>query len=202
MGSSRRIVVGISGASGAIYGIRLLTALRACKGIEIHLVITSPAHQTIKLETEWDLRYVHSLAHVVYGNEDMAAAIASGSFPTNGMVIAPCSMHSLGEIACSSPAGLLTRAADVHLKERRALILMVRETPLHAGHLRNMLRASEMGAVVLPPMPAFYHHPRTIEEIIDHSIGKVLDILSIPHNLFPRWQYASGKEPAKTKLKK
>jgi flavin prenyltransferase len=188
MGFSRRIVVGVSGASGPIYGIRLLKVLRACKGIEIHLVITDSAQQTIKLETGWELEDVHKLAHVVYRNGDMAAAIASGSFPTNGMIVAPCSMHTLSEIACSSASGLLTRAADVHLKERRTLILMIRETPLHVGHLRNLLQAGEMGAVILPPIPAFYYHPKSIEDIVDHSIGKALDLLSIPHRLFRRWQ--------------
>ena len=128
------------------------------------------------------------LAHHVYDGRDMAASISSGSFPTDGMVVAPCSMHSLAEIAHASSSHLLTRAADVHLKERRKLILMVRETPLHLGHLRNMVQAAELGAIILPPVPAFYHRPKTIDDLVNHSIGKALDLLHVPHELFRRWQ--------------
>jgi len=184
----RRIVVGISGSSGPVYGIRLLEALRAGGSTEIHLVVTEAARRTIALETDRTLDMVSSLGHVVYDNGDLAASISSGSFLTDGMIIAPCSMRSLGEIAHSIPGSLMTRAADVHLKERRRLVLMVRETPLHAGHLRNMLLAAEAGAILLPPIPAFYHRPETIGDIIDHSVGKALDMLSVPHQLFERWR--------------
>lgn len=187
-GYTRRIVVGISGSSGPIYGIRMLEALRSTQDTEIHLVLTEAAHQTIRLETEWSPEDVLELGHVVYDNHDLAAGISSGSFPTDGMIIAPCSMRTLGEIAHSITSSLLTRAADVHLKERRRLILLVRETPLHLGHLRNMVLATEIGAIILPPIPAFYHRPQTIDDIINHSVGKALDLLSVPHQLFSGWQ--------------
>jgi polyprenyl P-hydroxybenzoate/phenylacrylic acid decarboxylase-like protein len=187
-GYSRRIVIGISGSSGPIYGVRTLEALRAAGDIEVHLIVTEAARQTILLETDWSPEEVLQIAHVVYENHDLAAAISSGSFPTDGMIIAPCSMRTLGEIAHSITSNLLTRAADVHLKERRRLILLVRETPLHLGHLRNMVLASEAGAVILPPIPAFYHHPQTVDDIVNHSVGKALDLLSIPHHLFKRWK--------------
>jgi len=187
-GFTRRIVVGISGSSGPVYGIRLLEALRATGNTEIHLVVTEAARQTIRLETEWSPEQVLELSHVRYDNRDLAAGIASGSFPTDGMIIAPCSMHTLAEVAHSLTSSLLTRAADVHLKERRRLILMVRETPLHVGHLRNMVLATEAGAVILPPIPAFYHSPKSIDDIVDQSVGKALDLLSIRHHLFKRWK--------------
>ena len=150
-GRSRRIVVGITGSSGPIYGIRALQILREHGDIEVHLVMTDAARKTISLETDWTLDDVRQLANVVHENPDLAASISSGSFPTDGMIIAPCSMHTLGEIAHSIAGNLLTRAADVHLKERRRLVLMVRETPLHLGHLRNLVAAAEAGAIVLPP---------------------------------------------------
>ncbi len=184
----RKIVVGISGSSGPIYGIRLLQALRAYEDIEIHLVLSDTARQTIALETDWKPDDVLKLGHVAYSNRNLAAAISSGSFRTDGMIIAPCSMHSLAEVAHSISSNLITRAADVHLKEHRSLILMVRETPLNLGHLRNMVLAAEMGAIILPPIPAFYPHPETIEDLINHSVGKALDLLSIPHQLFRRWR--------------
>ena len=189
-GFTRRIVVGISGSSSPIYGIRTLEALRASDGVQTHLVLTDAARRTIEIETGLSPADVEALAGVVHRNSDLAASISSGSFRTDGMIVAPCSMHSLGEIAHSISSQLLTRAADVHLKERRPLILMVRETPLHVGHLRNMVRAAEMGAVILPPIPAFYHRPRTIDDIVNHSVGKALDLLSIPHGLFRRWEGA------------
>ncbi len=178
----------MSGSSGPIYGIRTLEALRALGDVEIHLVVTEAAHRTIQLETEWSPEAVLKLGHVVHQNRDLAACISSGSFATDGMIIAPCSMHTLGEIAHSISSSLLTRAADVHLKERRRLVLLVRETPLHTGHLRNMLLAAEAGAVLLPPIPAFYHRPATIDDVINHSVGKALDLLSLPHRLFARWE--------------
>lgn len=184
----RRIVVGISGASSPVYGIRALEALRAEGETEIHLVLSDNARRTIEIETDLRPEDVESRAHVVHSNRDLASSISSGSFPTDGMIVAPCSMHALSEIAHSSTTQLLTRAADVHLKERRRLILMVRETPLHLGHLRNMTRATEIGAVILPPIPAFYHRPKSVDDIIDHSVGKALDLLGIPHRLFARWE--------------
>ncbi len=189
-GFTRRIVVGISGSSSPIYGIRILEALRRTGDIETHLVLTDAAHRTIELETDLSPADVEALAHVVHKNRDLAAAISSGSFHTDGMIVAPCSMHSLGEIAHAISSQLLTRAADVHLKERRPLILMVRETPLHLGHLRNMVLAAEMGAVILPPIPAFYHRPVTIDDLVNHSVGKALDLLAIRHELFHRWEGA------------
>ncbi len=184
----RRIVVGISGSSSPIYGIRTLEVLRDAGDTEIHLVLSETARRTVALETSRQVEDVIKLAHVVHDNRDLAASISSGSFHTDGMIVAPCSMRSLSEIAHSATSQLLTRAADIHLKERRRLILMVRETPLHLGHLRNMVLATEIGAIILPPVPAFYHKPRTIEDLIDHSVGKALDLLSIPHSLFKRWE--------------
>jgi polyprenyl P-hydroxybenzoate/phenylacrylic acid decarboxylase-like protein len=187
-GFVRRIVVGISGSSGSIYGIRTLETLRAEGGTEIHLVVTAAARKVIGLETGRRPEDVLSLAHAAYDESDLAACISSGSFHTDGMIIAPCSMRSLAEIAHGISATLLTRAADVHLKERRRLVLMVRETPLNLIHLGNMASVTKAGAVILPPIPAFYHHPQTIDEIINHSIGKALDVMSIPHQLFRPWE--------------
>lgn len=181
-----RIVVGISGASGAIYGVRLLQVLQEL-GVERHLVLSETAGQTIEYETPYHLDEVTALATQVYPVEDLAASISSGSFRTDGMVVAPCSIKTLSGIANSYNDNLLTRAADVTLKERRKLVLVVRETPLHLGHLRLMTAVTEMGAVVLPPMPAFYHKPRTVAEIIDQSIGKVLDQFGLEASLFSRW---------------
>ena len=185
---TRKIVVGISGSSGPVYGIRLLEALQATGDTEIHLILTEAARQTIALETDWKPDEVSKLGHVTYSNRNLAASISSGGFKTDGMIVSPCSMRSLAEIAHSISSTLLSRAADVHLKERRPLILMVRETPLNLGHLRNMVLAAEMGAIILPPIPAFYHHPQNIDDMINHSVGKALDLLSIPHQLFRRWQ--------------
>jgi flavin prenyltransferase len=190
MSLSRRIVLGISGSSGPIYGIRLLEAMRAEGSVEIHLVLSDAARKTIALETDLSVPQVEALAHVVHPNDNMAAAISSGSFHTDGMVVAPCSMRSLSEIAHSATTQLITRAADVHLKERRPLILIARETPLHLGHLRNMVAATECGAIILPPMPAFYHRPRTVDDIINQTVGKALDLLKVQHDLFRRWEGA------------
>jgi flavin prenyltransferase len=186
-----RIVLGITGASGSVYGIRLLEVLSGFRGIEIHLVISDAGKRTIGIETDRSLPELTRLAHFVHADDDISASIASGSFQTAGMIIAPCSMRSLGEIAHSLPGRLLTRAADVHLKERRPLILLVRETPLHLGHLRNLVLAAENGAVILPPVPAFYHRPQTVADLVNHSVGKALDMLSIPHELFRRWDSPS-----------
>ncbi len=183
---SRRLVVGISGASGTVYGLRLLVALRDA-GIESHLVITKSAEMTLAYETDTSGAEVRRLADAVYPVTDVGAAIASGSFQTMGMVIAPCSIRSMSEIATGVTSTLLTRAADVTLKERRRLVLMVRETPLHSGHLRSMLALSEMGAVIAPPVPAFYTRPASVAQIVDHSVGRILDLFGIENPLVRRW---------------
>jgi 4-hydroxy-3-polyprenylbenzoate decarboxylase len=183
---ARRLIVGISGASGTIYGVRLLEALRG-GGIETHLVVTRSAAVTLAYETTLKLRDVEALADVVHPNEDIGAAISSGSFRTMGMIVAPCSIRSLAEIAYGNTTGLLTRAADVVLKERRRLVLMVREAPLHVGHLRAMTQAAEAGAIILPPMPAMYALPKSVDDIINHSIGRALDLFDIDNDLVKRW---------------
>jgi flavin prenyltransferase len=183
-----RIVIGISGASGAIYGVRLVEVLAARADVETHLVISASAETTIRYETGRDPAEVAALAHTVYGERKLAATLASGSFLTRGMVVAPCSMRTLSGVANSANDNLLVRAADVHLKERRPLVLLVRETPLHAGHLRLMTEATLAGAVILPPVPGFYIRPQTIADLVDHTLGKVLDVLGLhDHGLFPRW---------------
>lgn len=181
-----RIVVGISGASGAIYGVRTLEVLRRL-GVESHLVLSDTAGQTIEYETDYRLDDVLPMATKVYSIKDMAAAISSGSFKTDGMVVAPCSIKTLSGIANSYNENLLTRAADVSLKERRKLVLVVRETPLHLGHLRLMTSVTEMGAVLLPPVPSFYHKPKTLDDIVNQTIGKVLDQFGLDASLFKRW---------------
>jgi polyprenyl P-hydroxybenzoate/phenylacrylic acid decarboxylase-like protein len=183
----RRIVVGISGATGPHYGIRLLEALGSVDSVESHLVISRGARRTIELETDMNVAAVEKLADVVYRPENLAAAISSGTFLTRGMVVAPCSMKTLSAIATGYTDELLTRAADVTLKEGRRLVLLCRETPLSVIHLKNMLAAAEAGAIILPPMPAFYFRPRSIDELIDHTIGKALDLLNIDHSFGYRW---------------
>ncbi|UCG12136.1 MAG: UbiX family flavin prenyltransferase [Deltaproteobacteria bacterium] len=185
--SSKRLVVGISGASGVIYGLEMLRVLNAL-GYESHVVLTERARKNFLLETDHSLKEVEAAASRIYGDEDLAAPISSGSFITGGMVVIPCSIKSLSGIAHSYNANLLVRAADVTLKERRTLVLVVRETPLHRGHLELMLSAASQGAVILPPVPAFYYNPKTIQDLIHHTIGKVLDCFSIPHELFRRWE--------------
>lgn len=191
MSDKKRLVVGISGASGAIYGIRLLELLEKA-GIETHLVVSRAAKATIAAETGRTLAEVMSLASVSYPPDDIGAAISSGSFHTLGMIVAPCSMRSLAEIAQGMSASLLTRAADVTLKERRRLVLLVRETPLHSGHLRNMLAVSELGAIVAPPVPAFYSNPQSLEEMVDHTLGRALDLFGIECGRVRRWQGMRG----------
>jgi len=186
-----RIVVGLAGSSAPIYGIRTLQALKEA-GVETHLVVSDGAKRTIPLETHWTLEKIEALATVVYPNHELAASISSGSFQTDGMIIAPCSMKTLAGIAYSYSQDLLVRAADVTLKERRKLVLVPRETPLHLGHLRNMVLATEMGAVILPPVPAFYHQPKTVEDLIDQTVGKILDQFHIEHTLFRRWRTPEG----------
>ncbi|HEX9077631.1 MAG TPA: UbiX family flavin prenyltransferase [Anaerolineae bacterium] len=183
-----RIVVGISGSTGAIYGIRLLQVLHQHPDIETHLVMSDPARKTIALETEYTAAQVEELATHVHPIDDIAASIASGSFKTAGMAVVPCSMKTLSAIANSYNDNLLVRAADVTLKERRRLVLVARETPLHLGHLRSMLEVTEMGAILAPPMPAFYNKPRSIDDIVNQTVGRVLDLLGVEHaDLFKRW---------------
>lgn len=182
-----RIVVGISGASGSIYGIRLLEALREVPGLETHLIVSRAAKRTLVEETEYAVRDVEALATRAYDDRDIGAALASGSFRTAGMVVAPCSIKTLSALATSYADTLIARAGDVTLKEGRPLIVVVRETPLHVGHLRQMLALAEMGGVILPPVPAFYHRPKTIRDLVDHTVGRVLDRLGIAHGLVTEW---------------
>ncbi len=186
---SRRLVVGLSGTTGVVYGIRLLEIVRHVPDVETHLVISAAARQIIPMETSYEVSGVESLADVSYRPRDVAAAISSGSFQTTGMVIVPCSMKTLSAVALSTADTLIARAADVVLKERRRLVMVVRETPLHLGHLRLMLQATEMGAVMMPPVPAFYHQPDSIDAIINQTVNRVLDLLDIclPDDLFARW---------------
>lgn len=188
----KRLIVGISGASGAIYGVRLLQVLRDVADVETHLVMSQAARQTLSLETDFSLREVQALADVTHDARDIAASISSGSFQTLGMVILPCSIKTLSGIVHSYTDGLLTRAADVVLKERRPLVLCVRETPLHLGHLRLMTLAAEIGAVIMPPVPAFYHRPKSLDDVINQTVNRVLDqfTITLPEDLFARWQGA------------
>jgi 4-hydroxy-3-polyprenylbenzoate decarboxylase len=194
----KRLTVGISGATGAIYGIRLLEVLSK-SDVETHLIITEPAENTIRMETAWKIEDVKSLAKVSYDIKNLGADVSSGSFLSEGMVIIPCSIKSLSGIANSFNENLLIRAADVTLKERRKLVLVVRETPLHLGHIELMLQASRMGAILLPPVPAFYFHPKTIDDLINHTIGKVLDLFGLNHHLFNRWGSSEVKENLRKK---
>ncbi|MBS2035631.1 UbiX family flavin prenyltransferase [bacterium] len=189
----RRLVVGISGASGAIYGIRLMQFLRERPEFEVHLVMTRSGGVSLRLENpDWELSRVRELAHKVHREDDISASIASGSFAVEAMVVAPCSMRSLGAIAHGLSDNLLTRAADVMLKERRKLILLTREMPLHAVHIKNMLAVTEMGGIIMPPMPGFYHQPASVMDLVDFVVGKVLDTLAIPHSLVPPWTGPPG----------
>jgi 4-hydroxy-3-polyprenylbenzoate decarboxylase len=191
--TNRRLVVGISGASGIVYGVRLLEVLRDTP-VETHLVMTRSAEVTLAYEMARKVADVHALADVVHRADDMGAAISSGSFRTAGMIVAPCSVRSMSEIASGVTSGLLSRAADVVLKERRRLVLLVRETPLHVGHLRTMTQLAEMGAVIMPPVPAFYARPATVDDLVDHTVGRALDLFDIDLaglGLVRRW----GEEP-------
>jgi 4-hydroxy-3-polyprenylbenzoate decarboxylase len=182
----KRLIIGISGASGVTYGVRLLQLLRNA-GVETHLVMSKTAELTFAYETDLKIAEVRELANVTHAIDDMTAAISSGSFRTAGMIVAPCSMRSMSEIASGVTTTLLTRAADVVLKERRRLVLMVRETPLHTGHLRTMTALSEMGAIIAPPVPAFYAKPDNLEEMVDHTVGRVLDLFDIDVGIVRRW---------------
>ncbi len=185
---NRRIIVGISGASGSIYGIRLLEKLRRQDGVETHLVMSRSAERTLYLETGDLAAKAKDLAHFWYPVEDIGSRLASGSFPVEAMVVAPCSIHSMSAIAAGISSNLLVRAADVTLKERRKLILLVREMPFHLGHLRTMVSLAEMGAIVAPPVPAFYTKPETVLDIVDHSVDRVLDLLNLPTPDAKRWE--------------
>jgi 4-hydroxy-3-polyprenylbenzoate decarboxylase len=180
------LVIGITGASGVIYGIRMLEVLRS--RVETHLIMTEHAKQTLSLESDMSVEAVESLASATHANDDLAGPLASGSFITQGMIIIPCSIKTLSGIAQSYAQNLLIRAADVNLKERRRVVLVVRETPLHLGHLKLMAAVTEMGGIVLPPMPGFYNRPQTVTQLLDHTIGKILDLFEIQHELFPRWR--------------
>jgi 4-hydroxy-3-polyprenylbenzoate decarboxylase len=183
----QRIVVGISGASGVILGIRVLEALRVKPEIETHLILTKAGERTIAEETDYAVKDVKALATVAHDPADIGASIASGTFRTSGMVVVPCSIHTAASIAYCNAENLLTRAADVVLKERRRLVLVVRETPLHPGHLKALLAAAEAGAVVMPPMPGFYGRPKTLDDLVNHMVARILDQLDISNDLAPRW---------------
>ncbi|OGQ76910.1 MAG: 3-octaprenyl-4-hydroxybenzoate carboxy-lyase [Deltaproteobacteria bacterium RIFCSPLOWO2_12_FULL_60_16] len=183
----RRLIVGISGATGAIYGVRILEVLAGIKDVETHLVLTRAAKMTIQVETTYSVKQVEKMANVVHDINNVGASISSGSFRTEGMVIAPCSMKSMGGIAHSVAGDLLVRAADVILKERKRLVLLVRETPLHLGHLESMVALTRMGAVIFPPVPAFYHRPKTLDDVINQTVTRVLDQFNIDVGLFERW---------------
>lgn len=188
----QRLVIGISGASGVIYGVRLLQILRELP-IETHLVMTKSAEVTLAYETDLKVAQVRALADHCHSIGDMAASLSSGSFKTLGMIVAPCSVRSVAEMASGVTTSLLTRAADVILKERRRLVLMVRETPLHLGHLRNLAALTEMGAVIAPPVPAFYNRPKTLEDVIDHNLGRALDLFGLDSGKVKRWGEEEGK---------
>ncbi|MDB5766961.1 MAG: ubiX [Collimonas fungivorans] len=186
-GQPRRLIVGITGATGVIYGVRLLQLLRDIPGVETHLMISDAGVLNLHQELEMRRKQVEALAHVVHNVRDIGAAIASGSFQSDGMIVAPCSMKTLAAVANGLSDNLITRAADVVLKERRRLVLMVRETPFNLAHLRNMTSVTEMGGVIFPPLPGFYHRPQSIAEMVDHTLGRVLDLFAIQHALTPRW---------------
>ncbi len=188
----RRIIVGISGASGAIYGVKLLQALKASQGVETHLVISHYGKKTIGIETPYTVAEVEGLADAVYPDNDMTSRLASGSFMADTMIVAPCSIKTLSGIANSYADNLLVRAADVTLKECRKLILAVRETPLHRGHIDLMQKAASIGAIIAPPMVACYQKPQTVDEVINHGVGKLLDLAGIEHNLYKRWEGVGG----------
>jgi len=183
-----RLIIGISGASGVIYGIRLLETLRDQSNVETHLVMSSTGRMNIEIETEWKIKDVENLADVVHRNKDVGAMIASGSYQSDGMIVAPCSMKTLSAIVNSYADNLLCRAADVMLKERKRLILVPRESPLHSGHCRLLYEASRMGIDIAPPMPAFYNHPKTVDDIVNHTVGRLLDLIGLDSGLVKRWQ--------------
>src|SRR4051794_7406911 len=182
-----RLIVAITGATGAVYGVRLLQLLQGMEGVETHLILSDAALLTLHQETGCQRKEVEALADVVHHQRNVGASIASGSFQSAGMVVAPCSMKTLASVAHGLSDNLIARAADVVLKERRRLVLMVRETPFNLAHLRNMTAVTEMGGIIFPPLPSFYHRPQTISDMVEHTVGRVLDLLTIPHGLTPRW---------------
>jgi len=183
----RQLIVAITGATGAVYGVRLLQHLRGAGGIETHLLLTDAGVLNLHQELELNRKDVEALANVVHNVRDVGASIASGSFQSDGMIVAPCSMKTLASVALGMSDNLIARAADVALKERRRLLLMVRETPFNLAHLRNMTSVTEMGGIIFPPLPGFYHRPASIEDMVDHTLGRVLDLFDVPHTLTPRW---------------
>lgn len=183
----RKLIVAITGATGVIYGVRLLQALRELPNVESHLLISEAGVLNLHQELDLNRKDVEALADVVHNIRDIGASIASGSFQSDGMIIAPCSMRTLAAVAHGLSDNLITRAADVVLKERRRLVLMVRETPFNLAHLRNMTAVTEMGGIIFPPLPGFYHKPQSIQEMVDHTVGRVLDLFTLPHHLTPRW---------------
>jgi 4-hydroxy-3-polyprenylbenzoate decarboxylase len=188
MSDKKRLIVAITGATGVIYGVRLLQKMRTLQSCETHLLISDAGVLNLHQELDLKRKDVEQYADVVYNNRDVGAAIASGSFQADGMVLAPCSMRTLAAVAHGLSDNLITRAADVTLKERRRLVLMVRETPFNLAHLRNMTAVTEMGGIIFPPLPAFYQRPQSIEEMVDHSLARILDLFAIKHELAPRWQ--------------
>jgi flavin prenyltransferase len=190
--SGKRLIIAITGATGAIYGVRLLQVLRETPDIETHLLVSDAGVLNLHQELDMGRKEVEALAHVVYNVRDVGASIASGSFQSEGMIVAPCSMKTLASVAHGLSDNLITRAADVVLKERRRLLLMVRETPFNLAHLRNMTAVTEMGGIIFPPLPGFYQRPQSIAEMVDHTVGRVLDLFAVPHGLTPRW---SGLKP-------
>jgi 4-hydroxy-3-polyprenylbenzoate decarboxylase len=198
---SIRLVVGITGASGSIYGWRLLEKLRAAADVEVHLIMTRSGERTAFLEMGKTAADFKALANCSYPVEDIGCRLASGSFPTTGMVIAPCSIHTMSAIAAGISSNLMIRAADVTLKERRRLVLMVRESPLHLGHLRSMTALAEMGAILAPPVPGFYHQPQSVGEIVDQSVDRVLDLIGLPTPDARRWDGSHGTPPGQTRSK-
>jgi len=193
-GAAVRLIIGITGASGAVYGIRLLEILRPISQVETHLVLSGGARRTLAVETGRKVAAVEQLADVVHGDQNLGAGIASGSFVTDGMIVAPCSMKTLSAIVNSHADNLLVRAADVVLKERRRLVLVPRESPLHEGHCRLLYQAARMGAIIAPPVPAFYNHPETIDDLVNHTAGRLLDLFAIDAGVVRRWQGMGGGE--------
>jgi 4-hydroxy-3-polyprenylbenzoate decarboxylase len=193
-GSPRRLIIAITGATGAVYGVRLLQVLRDTRGIETHLLVSDAGVLSLHQELDMNRKQVEALADVVHNVRDIGAAIASGSFQSEGMIVAPCSMKTLASIAHGLSDNLIARAADVTLKERRRLVLMARETPLNLAHLRNMTAVTEMGGIIYPPLPGFYQRPQTIAEMVDHTVGRVLDLFAVPHALSPRWNGLKATE--------
>lgn len=189
-----RLIVGVTGASGVIYGIRLLEALRTIPDVETHLIMSNGAKLNISLETEWQARQVEELADVVHSDQNLAASIASGSYQSDGMIIVPCSMKTLSAVVHSYAEHLIVRAADVVLKEQRRLVLVPRESPLHVGHTRLLYEAAQMGAVIVPPMPAFYNDPQSVDDIINHTVGRLLDLFAIDSGLVKRWQGVNRRD--------